>query len=122
MRNLPIDAGRLNLVSAGKVAPRFDYTDNVRNEHQATDDQGTLLWSVDCLVDDEDARRAEIVSVIVAAPYQPVVKKFDRVEFTDVTAVIYTDRGTGRASVSLRAGGVVEQRGSVKAVRDEAAG
>ncbi|WP_433506757.1 hypothetical protein ACQP04_09870 [Pseudonocardia halophobica] len=114
MRSIPVDLSRCTLIGTGKVSARAEYvelSDGSRRAsgQQATDpDTGLPLWTVDVLVDDDDARRAEVVGVTVPAAEEPACPKWRPVAFRDVTATPYVDRQSGRVAVSLRAAGMAE--------------
>lgn len=124
MRSIPVDLSRITFIGTGKVNPKPEYaelSDGSRRAtgNQAKDDAGTPLWTVDVIVDDDDARRAETVGVTVASYEEPVTPKWQPVRFREVTATIFVDRQTGRPAVSLRAEGMQDQAsisGPVKAV------
>src|SRR2546421_2527232 len=80
MRQIPVDTYRLNLIGTGKVAGKQQYAQlsdgsSRRTGNQAINDDGIPLWVVDCLIDDDDASRAEVVGVTVAALDEPQVTK-----------------------------------------------
>lgn len=119
MRSIPVDLARINFVGTGKVIAKAEYvelSDGQRRAsgNQAKDDAGTPLWTVDVIVDDDDARRAEAIGVTVANYDEPVTTKWKPVNFRDVTATIFVDRQTGRATVSLRAEGMLDQSSFAK--------
>lgn len=117
MRSIPVDLSRCALIGTGKTSTKMEYvelSDGTRKpsgQQAKHEDNGLPLWVVDVLVDDDDARRAEVVGVTVPAVEEPVCPKWRPVSFRNVTATIYVDRGSGRAQVSLKA----EAMESVKA-------
>lgn len=120
MRNIPVDASQLSLIATGKVSEKAEYQNlanggTQRTGNQATNERGERLWVIDCLVDDDEANRAEVIGVTVAASYQPVVTKFKPVQFRGVTAMVYRDNATGQPRVSLKAQSVVDSGSPVKA-------
>lgn len=120
MRNLPVDTAKLNLIATGKISPKAQYATlsdgtSRRTGNQATTEAGIPLWVVDCLVDDDDANRAEVIGVTVAAANEPTVQKLRPVQFRNVTARVYRDNLTGQPKVSLSADGV--DGGPVKSVQ-----
>jgi hypothetical protein len=120
MRNIPVDTDRLNLIGTGKVSPKAQYAtlsdgSSKRTGNQATTDDGMPLWVVDCLVDDDDATRSEVLGVTVAALDEPSVGKLKPVRFRGVSATVFRDQMTGQAKVSLKAEGI--DGGQVKAVQ-----
>jgi hypothetical protein len=112
MRSIPVDTTRCVFVGTGKASPKSEWVELSDGSRRASGEQardevtGLPLWVVDVLVDDDDARRAEVVGVTVPSADEPVTPKWRPVPFHDVTATIYVDRASGRAQVSLRAGGV----------------
>jgi hypothetical protein len=119
MRNIPVDTDRLNLIATGKISPKAQYAtlsdgSSRRTGNQATTDDGIPLWVVDCLVDDDDAARAEVLGVTVAAVDEPQVGKLKAVRFRGVTAMVYRDNMTGQPKVSIKAEGI--DGGQVKSV------
>lgn len=114
MRSIPVDLTRINFVGTGKVIPKAEYvelSDGSRRAsgNQAKDDAGTPLWTVDVIIDDDDAKRAEAIGVTVANYDEPQTTKWRPVAFREVTATIYVDKSSGRATVSLRAEGMADQ-------------
>src|SRR4051794_2927875 len=101
MRSIPVDVARLNLLATGKVSPKAEYVtlsdgSSRRSGNQATTPDGTQQWTVDCLVDDEDAMRSEVIGVSVASHVMPAVAKFRPVAFYNVVATVYRDQMTGQ--------------------------
>lgn len=109
MRNLPIDSGRVTMLYAGSLMPK-PYYDADRNRvegRQATDDAGTPLWVVDCLVPGDDGQRAETVGVTVPCSYQPTLHQLAPVQFEGLTAKVYVR--DNRAQTSLSAAGIAKE-------------
>ena len=111
MRSIPVDLSRVQFIGTGKVIEKSEYvelSDGQRRAsgQQAKDDAGTPLWTVDVIVDDDDAKRAEAVGVTVASYDMPTSPKWQPVAFREVTATIYLDQRSGRPAVSLRAEGM----------------
>lgn len=112
MRSIPIDMGRVAFVGTGKVAPRAEYVEmsdgsrKASGNQQKDPDTGLPLWTIDVLVDDDDARRAEVVGVTVPAAEEPVTPKWQAVRFVNPVATVYLDRGSGRPAVSVKAEGI----------------
>ena len=73
MRTIPVDTTRITLIGTGKAAARAEYVElsdgsRKRSGNQAKDEtSGMPMWVVDVLVDDDDADRAEVISVKVAS-------------------------------------------------------
>jgi hypothetical protein len=114
MRSIPVDLSRITFVGSGKVISKAEYVELSNGErrasgNQAKDDAGTPLWTVDVFIDDDEARRAEAIGVTVASYDEPQTTKWRPVNFRDVTATIYVDKSSGRATVSLRAEGMADQ-------------
>lgn len=106
MRSIPVDASRLSLIATGKAVPKVIYAElsdgsRRRTDRQATDDAGVPLWTVDVLVDDDAADRAEVIGVTVPSAVEPTVQKFRQVAFRGVTARLYRDNMSGQPKVSL---------------------
>lgn len=112
MRNLPIDATQITLISSGKVMAKPEYallSDGSRKRVpgvQATDaNTGLPLWILDCFVDDdEEEGRADIVGVTVSSYDRPEVRKFAPVQFMGLVATGYVR--DGRIAFSFRASGL----------------
>jgi hypothetical protein len=109
MRSIPVDLSRVQFIGTGKFVEKPEYVElsdgsRKRSGNQAKDDAGTPLWTVDVIVDDEDAMRAEAIGVTVASYDEPVTPKWQPVKFREVTATIYMR--DGRPAVSLRAEGI----------------
>lgn len=121
-RKIPLDFGVVfpfGAYAVGEVQPVRDYDRSTKdNLVQATDpDTGVLLWSVDVVDGDPDARKANrTMSVKILAKVQPVLPTsldglpFTPVEFDNLTATPYIeDNGNfSKLAWSLRAGGVRE--------------
>ncbi len=109
MRSIPVDSTRVNLIASGKCAPKMQYAELVDGQRRATgqqaahEDTGMPLWVIDCFNDDDDARRAEVVSVTVPSFDEPVTEKWRPVRFVGLVGTVYVDRSSGRAQVSMRA-------------------
>ncbi|NMH98910.1 hypothetical protein [Pseudonocardia acidicola] len=107
MRTIPVDLSRLDLIATGKVSSKAEYVELSDGSRKASGNQakdeatGQPLWVIDVLVDDDDARRAEVVGVTVPSADEPNPPKYRPVRFTGVTARIYVDRASGQARVSL---------------------
>lgn len=101
IKNIPVDTNRLELIASGHVVPVTSWIPDPANPGrnkmateadgvtplQATDEQtGELLWNVDVFGESgqEGNERAEVVSVQVRAPHQPVLEKFRPVQFRDL--------------------------------------
>jgi hypothetical protein len=112
MRSIPVDLSRCTLIGTGKVSTKAEYVTLSDGSTRASGNQakdeatGLPLWVIDVLVDDDDARRAEVVGVTVPAAEEPVTTKWRPVAFRNVTATIYTDRQSNQAKVSLKAEGM----------------
>lgn len=110
MRNIPVDSGRVTMLYAGSMMPKPLYdSDRQRVEgRQATDDAGTPLWVIDCLVPgDDDGQRAETVGVTVPSRVHPTLHQLAPVRFEGLTAKIYVR--DGRAQTSLSAAGIAAE-------------
>lgn len=116
MRDLPIDASKLELIATGKVLPKPRYVeapDGSRrkdpNGAQETDRYtGLPLWTVDCIAgsEDDDERRVETVGVTVQSETKPQVSKFQPVQFEGLTANGYVQNGSRFVQYSFKATGV----------------
>jgi hypothetical protein len=112
MRSIPVDLSRCNLIGTGKVSSKAEHVElsdgqrRASGNQQKDPDSGLPLWVIDVLVDDDDARRAEVVGVTVPSSIEPDCPKWRPVQFRNVTATIYMDRQSGRATVSLKAEGM----------------
>lgn len=115
MRTIPVDTTRITLIGTGKAAARAEYAElsdgsRRRTGEQAKDkDSGAPVWVVDVLVDDDDADRAEVVSVKVASWDEPRTEKWKPVRFVGLVAVPYVDSGSNRSALSFRADGIEGQ-------------
>lgn len=133
MRDLPIDASKLELIATGKVIakPRYvEAPDGSRrkdpNGGQEVDKfTGVPLWTVDCIAgsEDDNDRRVETVGVTVQSETKPEVSKFQPVQFEGLTANGYVQNGSRFVQYSFKATGVVKQAGarSTKSAGSEAA-
>lgn len=118
MRRIPVDGSRVRFLGTGKAAARAVYAEmapdadgkvqrrRVPDSHDKND-EGTPMWTVDVLVDDPDADRAEIASVKVAMFEVPETRMGQPVEFIGLTALPYVLSGQNRISLSFTAEGMV---------------
>lgn len=116
MRRIPVDSTRVTFIGTGKVAERAEYVELADGQRRRSGNQareirpdgsaGLPLWVVDVLVDDDEADRAEVVSVRVAAHEAPVTGKWQPVRFAGLVATPYVDRGSGRVAYSFAADGI----------------
>jgi len=114
MRNLPIDATKVEFVSTGKVLAKplyvelSDGTKKADRNQQAKDNDGCPLWTVDCIdtADDDESRRAETIGVTVASHDKPQVAKFQPVRFEGLVANCYLPKGQRFPAFTFRATGV----------------
>lgn len=112
MRRIPVDTSKVTFVGTGKCAARAKYaelSDGSRKripDAQDTNDEGVPMWIVDVLVDDDDADRAEVISVKVASYEEPVTAKWQPVKFRNLVALGYVAQGTNRVAYSFSADGI----------------
>jgi hypothetical protein len=121
-RKVPVDFGTVfpyGAYAVGEVQAVRDYDRSTReNVVQAVDpDTGLLLWSVDVVDADPDAKKlTRTLSVKVLAKVQPVLPKgldglpFTPIEFGQMTATAYIEENGDfhKIAWSLRAGEVRE--------------
>jgi hypothetical protein len=121
-RKVPVDFGTVfpyGAYAVGEVQAVRDYDRSTReNVVQAVDpDTGLLIWSVDVVDADPDAKKStRTLSVKVLAKVQPVLPKaldglpFTPVEFGAMTATAYVEEvgDFSKIAWSLRAGEVRE--------------
>jgi hypothetical protein len=119
-RKLPVDFGvafPFGAYAVGEVLPVRDYDRSTREKIvQATDpDTGKLLWSVEVVDADPEAKKAtRTMSVKILAGVQPVLPEtlpglpFRPVEFDKLTATAYIEQNGdfSRIAWSLRAADV----------------
>ena len=116
----------------GEVAPQRDFDKSTREQAvQAVDrDTGELVWVVDVIDADPDARE-KTMRVKISAPVQPVPPEtapglpFRPVEFDGLTATPYvqtTASGRGRLAWSLRAAAMRSPKGAPVAAGNGKAG
>jgi hypothetical protein len=112
MRRIPVDTTRVRFVGTGKSAARAVYAElsdgsrkRVPDSHDK-DDQGRPMWTIDVLVDDPDAERAEVAAVKVASFEVPVTRLGQEVKFVGLTALPYVASGTNRVALSFSAEGM----------------
>jgi hypothetical protein len=119
--------------AVGEVLPMKDYDKSTRERMlQAVDpDTGLLIWSVDVVDADPDARKAtRTMTVKVTAKVQPVLPEalsglpFTPVEFDGLTATAYIEENGdfSKISWSLRASGVRAPSRPMKAPAPEKVG
>src|SRR3954453_6982373 len=121
-RKLPVEFGvafPYGAYAVGEVQPVRDYEKSTRERIvQAVDpDTGLLLWSVDVVDADPEAKKStRMLSVKIAARVQPVLPegkdgtRFTPVEFDKLTATAYIEESGDfrRIAWSMRAGEVHE--------------
>jgi hypothetical protein len=129
-RKIPIDFGEAfpcGVFAVSEVTAARDYDRSTREAPvQAVDEEsGLLVWTVDVLDADPDARKStRQFTVKVLAPVQPVPPAnpsgfpFTPVEFTGLTATPYVDESGMRAKLawSFRATGMVAPKTGPKPV------
>jgi hypothetical protein len=109
MRRIPVDTTRVQFIGTGKTAARAQYAelaDGSRRrvpDAQDKNEHGVPMWVVDVLVDDDEADRAEVVSVKVASWDEPRTEKWKPVRFTGLVALGYVAQGTNRVAYSFTA-------------------
>lgn len=117
MRRIPVDTTRVNFIGSGKVAARAQYaelSDGSRRrvpDAQDTNEHGVPLWVVDVYLDDDEADRAEVVSVKVASYDEPKNDKLKPIKFVNLVALGYVQQGTSRVAYSFTADGIEGQGG-----------
>jgi len=125
MRRIPVDTTRVRFVGTGKAAARAKYaelSDGSRKrvpDAQDTNEAGVPVWTVDVLVDDPDADRAEVASVKVAAYEVPTTVLGQEVKFLGLSALPYVLQGSSRVALSFTAEGL-EGIGQVARGKDAA--
>lgn len=119
MRAIPVDTNRVRFIATGKHAARAVYaelTDGSRKrvpDSHDKDENGCPMWTVDVLVDDPEADRAEVAGVKIASYEVPETRLGEEVRFIGLVAVPYVAQGTNRVAMSYRAEGI--ERAAVKA-------
>ena len=102
MRKIPVDSTRVRLLGTGKAAARAVYaelSDGSRRrvpDQQDKNEQGVPMWTIDVIVEDEDADRLQVAGVKVPS-YEPPVAPFGQ----PITFVACSPRpmSTGRRAV-----------------------
>jgi hypothetical protein len=110
--NLPIDGTKITLIATGKVRPVAVYAEMSDGTNrrvpgaQEKTDAGTPVWAVDVQLDDDDANRAEAISVKVPSADEPQVPKWKPVVFTGLVCKPYIPNGGRQVALSMRADGI----------------
>jgi hypothetical protein len=110
--NLPIDGAKITLIATGKVRPVAVYAEMPDGSNrrvpgaQEQTDNGIPIWAVDVQLDDDDANRAEAISVKVPAADEPTVAKWKPVTFTGLVCKPYIPSGGRQVALSMRADGI----------------
>lgn len=109
IRNLPVDADRLNLISTGHVTEVKEWAelaDGSRKPsgNQARNEARVLLWVVDALVDGEE--RGEVIGIQIASQVEPQVKRLEPLRLDGLTARVSVGKD-GRVRMYWSADGVV---------------
>lgn len=90
---LPIDAGRVQMISTGKVSPAHMWADGKRSESQKRDpNTGAPVWVVDVVIDNDDDARSATAGVEVQAIDEPKPRKWQPVQFAGLVVTAYVDR------------------------------
>lgn len=112
MATLPIDGSKITLIATGKYRPVRQYAEladgqrrMVPDSHE-TNDAGVPLWAIDVLLDDDDASRAEAISVKVPSLAEPVVPSWQPITFTGLVCRPYVLNGSRQVGLSMRAEGI----------------
>ena len=103
MRRAPIDSNRFQLIGTGKTAERAEYVEKADGNKKRSGNQARLigpdgkpgapLFVVDCLLNDPEAERAEIVSVKVGSYEIPTTVFGQPVRFVNLVARPYVRDG-----------------------------
>ena len=103
MRNVPVDSTKIQLIGTGKTAERAEYVEMSDGKKKRSGNQARLigpdgkpgapLFVVDCLLNDPEAERAEIVSVKVASYEVPETVFGQPVRFRGLVASPYVRDG-----------------------------
>lgn len=110
MRNAPIDAGRVKMISTGTVSAVDEWvklSDDTRRRsgNQAKDENGRLLWNVEVIVPGDDSDRTEVTRVTVAGD-EPKPGSFgDLVEFVGLVMRVWVTRD-GKLGQGFTADGI----------------
>lgn len=118
MANLPIDGSKITLVATGKVRPVAVYAEMPDGTNrrvpgaQEQTEQGVPIWAVDVQLDDDDANRAEAISVKVPAADQPAPAKWQPVVFVGLICKPYLPTGGRQVALSMRADGIASAPGA----------
>src|SRR5690606_29862001 len=112
MATLPIDGSKITLIATGKYRPVRQYAEladgqrrMVPDSHE-TNDAGVPLWAIDVLLDDDDASRAEAISVKVPSLAEPVVPSWQPITFTGLVCRPYVLNGSRQVGLAMRAEGI----------------
>lgn len=114
---LPIDGNALTFIATGKYRPVKEYAelaDGSRRaipDSQAKNDAGLPIWTVDAMLDDDEADRAEPIGVKVATATEPQPPKYQPISFTGLVCTPYVDRRTNRVGLSFSATGIATAGG-----------
>ena len=130
MRNCPVDMNRMQLIGTGKTAERAEYVETADGNKRRSGNQARLigpdgkpgapLFVVDCLLNDPEAERADIVSVKVACYEVPTTTFGTPVRFVNLVASPYVARDSGRISWSFSAD-AMEGAGQIQRSADKGA-
>jgi hypothetical protein len=104
LKSFPIDGDRIRFIAIDSQ-PVQDYdADGTRNGRQRADQDGVLLWRLNCLATVEGVPGGETVPVRIASDYQPAVAPLSEVRFTNLTARPWSQGE--RSGVALVADGI----------------
>lgn len=113
MANLPIDSNKITLVATGKVRPVPLYAEDAAGNKQrvpGAQDKcprtNKNLFAVDVMLDDDEDKRSEAISVKVPADVEPVVAKWQPVIFSGLTCKPYIKQGVFQPVLSMSATGI----------------
>ena len=103
---VPVDGQRITLVSTGKVhpVPVFENGRPVDGAQERDRDTGFPLWSIDVVVDQDDAQRSEAVGVRMPAADAPVITKWQPVTFDALVMAVRNYKADGTSAYWYAAG------------------
>jgi hypothetical protein len=111
MRQIAVDADRMQWISTGSVEPLTKWVemDGRRRptDEQDRNDYGVRLWGVECICPGEDGARTEVVRVTVAQEAEPEGFSFgELITFEAMTVAVWSSKDSRVVGQGWNATGV----------------
>lgn len=109
-RKFKLDTTQIKAIAATEdVRAKYAWKDGVRDEHQATDDQGRLLWTVQVTLIDEQNKQSDTAKVTLPSTIEPDVTFMAPVAFDGLWLAPYSNNGQG-VGMSYSSNGILSDK------------